>query len=130
MRLRELISYGFFGVCTTAVNMAVYALLFERLGVPNVPSVIVSWVLSVAFAFITNKLWVFESKRFDRNTLRREVPSFFGARLLTGLLDLAIMYVAVDVCHGNGTLWKLISNAIVIVLNFVASKLVIFKKEQ
>ena len=119
-----------FGGFTTLINTVSYSVLIKWLNVENVPSVIISWVLSVAFAYITNKLWVFESKSFDKKTLTKEIPSFFGARVLTGILDLAIMYIAVDVCKSpTEILWKLLSNVIVIILNFVASKMLIFKKK-
>lgn len=97
------------------------------IGIPNVPSTIIAWVLAVAFAFITNKLWVFESRSFDGMTLKHEIPTFLGARIGTGLLDVGIMYLAVDVMNWNSTVWKLISNVIVIILNYIASKLVIFR---
>ena len=125
---RGLILYVVFGGLTTLVNMAVYWLCYNAAGIPNVPSTVIAWVLAVIFAFITNKLWVFDSKSFDGKTLLHEIPTFFGARLLTGLLDVLIMYVTVDVLHWNANVWKLISNAIVIVLNYIASKLVIFRK--
>ena len=128
MKYRSMILYVVFGALTTLVNMAAYALCFSVLGIPNVPSTIIAWVLAVSFAFVTNKLWVFDSKSWDGRTLRHEIPAFFGARLLTGLLDVGIMYLAVDVLHWNALLWKLISNVIVIILNYIASKLVIFKK--
>ena len=129
MKYRSLILYAVFGALTTLVNMAAYWLCFNAAGIPNVPATIIAWVLAVSFAFITNKLWVFDSKSFDGKTLRHEIPAFFGARLLTGLLDVGIMYAAVDVLGWNAMVWKLISNVIVIVLNYVASKLVIFKKQ-
>ena len=129
-KYRSLILYVAFGGMTTLVNMAAYWLCFDVLGIPNVPSTVIAWILAVSFAFITNKLWVFESKSFDAKTLRHEIPTFFGARLLTGLLDVGIMYAAVDVLQWNALLWKLISNVIVIILNYIASKLVIFKKKQ
>ena len=128
-KYRSLILYAFFGMLTTLVNMAAYWLCFDVLGVPNVPATVIAWVLAVCFAFITNKVWVFESRSFDGKTLKHEIPAFFGARLLTGLLDVGIMYAAVDVLGWNGMVWKLISNVIVIVLNYIASKLVIFKKQ-
>lgn len=130
LKYRGLILYAVFGALTTLVNMAAYWLCFDVLGIPNVPSVIIAWILAVAFAFITNKLWVFESKSFGRKTLLHEVPAFFGARLLTGLLDLLVMYLAVDVLGGHAMLWKLISNVAVIILNYIASKLYIFKKKE
>ena len=71
---------------------------------------------------------MFGSRKYDRQTLAREIPAFFGARIATGVLDLGIMYLAVDVLQGNATVWKMVSNVIVIVLNYAASKMVIFRK--
>lgn len=130
MKYRSMILYVVFGALTTLVNMAAYALCFSVLGIPNVPSTVIAWVLAVSFAFVTNKLWVFDSKSWDGRTLRHEIPAFFGARLLTGLLDVGIMYVTVDVMGWNGMVWKLISNVIVIILNYIASKLFIFRKDK
>ena len=128
MKHRGLILYVLVGALTTLVNMAAYWLCFNMLGIPNVSATVTAWILAVSFAFITNKVWVFESRSFDGKTLWREIPAFFGARLLTGLLDVGIMYAAVDMLGWNALVWKLISNVIVIVLNYVASKLVIFRK--
>ena len=127
VKYQDMILYVFFGALATLVNTASYYLCYNILGVSNVPSVVIAWLLAVIFAFFTNKLWVFRSKSFAPDVLKHEIPTFFGARLLTGLMDLGIMYVAVDVLHGNGTVWKLISNVLVIILNYVASKLIIFK---
>ena len=127
-KYKDVIAYLFFGFCTTLVNFLAYWLFYEALGASNVASNVVAWILAVAFAYVTNKLWVFGSKSFDISPLKREIPSFISARLLTGLLDLAIMYVAVDALNQNAALWKLISNCIVILLNYIASKLFIFKK--
>lgn len=127
-KYRSMILYVVFGVLTTLVNLGVYRLCYYAAGVPNVPSDIIAWLLAVAFAFITNKPLVFESRSFDRKTLAHEIPAFIGARVLTGLLDLLIMYVAVDVMHWNAMIWKLISNIVVIVLNYIASRMVIFRK--
>ena len=129
-RIKQLVLYGIFGVLTTVVNMLSYNVSYSLLGIPNVPSTIIAWVLAVAFAFITNKIWVFSSKSFDRKTLRHEILSFLGARIGTGLIDLLIMYIAVDVLKWNPILWKLISNVIVIILNYIASRLVIFRKPE
>lgn len=128
-KYRGIIAYLFFGVCTTLINVVAYQLCYNVTGIPNVPSTVIAWVLAVLFAFITNKLFVFESKSFARNVVIREAINFFGCRILTGLLDVAIMYVAVDLLHWHALLWKVLSNGLVIVLNYVASKLIIFKKE-
>lgn len=127
-KYKSIISYGFFGVCTTVINWAAYFLCYNIAGIPNVVSTVIAWVIAVIFAFITNKLWVFESKSFEKNILIHEIWTFFTARIATGVLDVAIMYFAVDVFQMNATVWKLISNIIVIVLNYIFSKLVIFSK--
>lgn len=124
----EIVSYLFFGVCAMLVNMAVYYVLYELLDVGNVPATILAWLAAVLFAFFTNKRYVFKSRRENGADFLAEFASFFGCRVLTGALDVAIMAVAVDRLHGNGVLWKLISNVIVTVLNYVASKFFIFKK--
>ena len=128
LKYKSFISYAFFGVCTTVVNVVSYYLCFNIAGIWNVVSTVIAWVLAVLFAYITNKIWVFESKSFVRKVLVKEIPAFFGCRLATGVLDVVIMYMAVDVMHSNGTVWKIISNILVIIINYVASKLVIFKK--
>ena len=129
-KYRGMILYVFFGGCTTVVNWAVYYLCYNLLHVPNVPSTIAAWVLAVAFAFVTNKLWVFESKSWKADVLLHELWTFLAARIATGLLDVLIMYLAVDVLHGNGNLWKLLSNVVVVVLNYIASKWFIFNKKE
>ena len=128
LKYKEQILYVFFGGLTTIINWGAYALCYNVLGVSNVPSVIIAWILGVAFAFVTNKIWVFESRSFDTKTVLRELWTFVAARLATGLLDLGIMYLAVDVLGGNGNVWKLISNVVVIILNYVFSKLIVFRK--
>ena len=129
-KYKSMIAYLFFGACTTLVDVAVYYLCYRILEFKNIPSVILSWICAVIFAFITNKLFVFESRSFAASVLLREAVSFFGCRLLTGLLDIAVMYVAVDLMDWNATAWKLISNVLVIILNYVASKLIVFQKKK
>lgn len=127
-KYKSFIMYAIFGVCTTLLNWASYYLFYNIAGIPNVPSTIIAWVLAVAFAFITNKLWVFESRSFEKKILLHEIWTFTAARLATGILDVGIMYLTVDVLGWNSTLWKLLSNIVVIILNYVLSKLVVFKK--
>lgn len=129
IKYKSFIMYAFFGVLTTLVNWGSYYLCYNIAGIPNVISTIIAWVLAVAFAFITNKLWVFDSKSFTKKTLIHEIWTFMAARLATGVLDVGIMYLTVDVFGWNSVLWKLISNVIVIVLNFVLSKIFVFDKK-
>ena len=128
-KYRGLILYVVFGVLTTAINIAVYALCYRVLRLPNVPSNVIAWILAVLFAFVTNKLYVFESKSLERGTVMRELLSFVGARLATGLLDLAVMFVGVDLLHGPDLVFKVGSNVLVIILNYVLSKLIVFRKK-
>lgn len=97
LKYKGFIFYAFFGVCTTLINMGVYYLLYNIAGLPNVPSTIIAWFLAVVFAFITNKLFVFDSKSFKMKVFLYELVSFFLSRVATGVLDAVIMYVAVDV---------------------------------
>ena len=128
-KYKGLILYGVFGALTTAINIAAYALCYRALHLPNVPSNVIAWILGVAFAFITNKLYVFESRSLARGTVVRELVSFVSARLATGLLDLAVMFVGVDLLHGPDLVFKVASNVLVIILNYVLSKLIVFRKK-
>lgn len=129
-KYRSLISYGIFGVLTTLINIVCYQLCYKGLGVPNVPANILAWVLSVAFAFVTNKLWVFDSKNMAPAVLLPELANFVGCRLATGVMDLAIMFVGVDLLHGPSLPIKIASNVLVIIINYLFSKLVIFARKQ
>lgn len=126
---KAIIFYLVFGVLTTLVNIVTYHLCYEVWGVPNVPSNIIAWVLSVAVAYLTNKVWVFDSKSFAPAVLLPELWKFVSCRLATGLMDLAIMWVGVDLLQGPATPIKIGSNVLVIVLNYAFSKLLIFKKQ-
>lgn len=125
--IKPLVSYAVFGALTTVINIAIYWLCYEGLGWQNVPSNIIAWILAVAFAFVTNKLWVFESKSLEREVVLAELWKFVAARLSTGAIDLVTMWVGVDLMHGPAVLLKILANVIVITLNYILSKLVVFK---
>ena len=126
-KYKGLILYGIFGVATTLVNILVYFICSKLFNLDVIPGTIIAWFIAVVFAFITNKTFVFESKTKELNDLIREIVEFFSCRLLTGILDMIIMYVFVSKLHFNDMIIKVFSNVIVIILNYVASKLVIFK---
>ena len=128
-KYKFIILYGIFGVLTTVINIAVYGMFYSVLDVSNVISNIIAWVISVLFAFITNKLWVFESKSFDIKLFMKELGSFTLCRVTTGVLDLGIMFVGVDLLKGPAMILKVVSNVIVIILNYIMSKLFVFKKK-
>ena len=126
---KSFVFYGIFGVFTTIVNIVTYNLCYDHAGMSNTVSNVIAWILAVTFAYLTNKVWVFDSKSWAWEVLRREVPAFVSCRLATGIMDLVIMYISVDLLHWNAMLMKLLSNILVILLNYVFSKLVIFKKK-
>lgn len=128
-KYKSIILYLFFGGMTTLINIIVYLVCYDLAGISNVVSNIAAWALSVLFAFITNKLWVFESKSMDWPVIRKEFVSFVGGRLGTGLLDLIIMYIGVDLLSAPAFPIKIASNVIVIILNYVLSKLWVFKEK-
>lgn len=127
---KSFIAYGVFGVFTTIVNIVTYNVCYSRLGISNTLSNIAAWVLAVTFAYLTNKAWVFDSKSWKWEVLRREIPAFIGCRLATGILDIIIMYICVDVLKWPALLMKIVSNVLVIILNYAFSKLVIFRKNR
>ena len=124
----DVLPYLFFGVCTTLVNIIVYWLFARVLSFSTMISTVVAWVMAVLFAYITNRKWVFKSTSFSYSAVIREVISFLGCRLLTGVLDWASMYVLIDILQLDDLLIKALSNVIVIILNYIASKLIIFKR--
>ncbi len=125
---RETVSYLVFGVLTTVVNYASYELC-KWLGIHYTVSTVAAWVLAVAFAYITNKLYVFESKSFEKNVLLREISAFVGCRLFSGLCDLGFMILAVELLCMNDSIAKLASNVFVVIINYIFSKLFIFRKK-
>lgn len=129
IKYKDMIAYLFFGACTTVVNIVVYWLLAHPLGMGTMVSTIVAWVAAVLFAYLTNRKWVFHSQAVTRQEITREIVSFFACRLATGVVDWVVMLVFVDVLHFNDLVIKFLANVLVIILNFVASKLIIFRKK-
>lgn len=129
-KYQDLILYAVFGLLTTLVNTAVYWLCAHPLGMPTVPSSIVAWFMAVLFAYLTNRRWVFHSEAETPAEIGREIVSFFLCRLATGVLDWGLMWLLVDKLHLNDLAMKLLVNALVILLNYVASKLLIFRRKK
>ena len=127
-KYKELILYLIFGVLTTLVNYISYLLLAPIFSTTTIPTAI-AWLISVLFAYFTNRKFVFESKVTGGKALLREMVSFFGARLFSGLLDVAVMWVFADIIGFNDKVVKLLSNVVVVVFNYIASKLIIFRKK-
>ena len=128
-KYREQIAYLFFGGLTTLVSIAVSSLFYYVIfgKTHNILSNVISEIVAITFAYITNKFCVFDSKVDTKKALIYEMVSFFGCRLLTLAIDEAIMIITVDKFGWNGLLMKIMANIVVIILNFVFSKLIIFK---
>ena len=128
-KYRELILYVVFGVLTTLVNWVSYWLLADLLHVDYMAATFIAQVLSILFAYVTNRRWVFESKVRGVKGVALEMAMFFGARGASLVLDLAAMYLGVTLLRIDDKLMKLISNGIIIAANYVFSKLFVFKKQ-
>ena len=137
-RYKTIISYVFWGGVTTLVNIAVYGIC-TYFGMPEMAANILAWVLSVIVAYLSNRRWVFQSGNHGEKAVLREFFSFMTCRIGTGLLDQLIMFVGVEWIGASyipedlrfpwGMLIKVISNVIVIILNYVLSRRVVFTKK-
>ena len=127
---KDVLPYLFFGVCTTLVNVIGYWICAYLLKFGLMPSTIIAWFLAVLFAYITNRKWVFKSNAQSRSEIGREACYFFLCRLTTGVVDWGSMFLFVSILHLSDIFSKFVANIIVILLNYIASKWVIFKKRE
>ena len=92
-KYKDVVPYLIFGILTTLVNIVSYWMLAHLLKIGVMPSTVIAWILSVLFAYVTNRKWVFHSTAKAVSKILREMVYFFGCRLATGLLDMLIMYI-------------------------------------
>ena len=128
-RYYDILVYLVFGVLTTAVNYMVYLPCYNLLGLSSAVSNVIAWAAAVAFAYATNKPFVFHSHDWSAKTVIPELTKFVGTRLGSGGLETLILLVFVDLLKGNGNLWKLLTSVLVVVLNYIGSKLLVFRKK-
>lgn len=134
-KYEEAVNYLFFGFLAFVVNMVAYAAAAWVLGANNEKVVLVliatafAWIVSVLFAYWTNRTFVFKSKVVDKQGIWKEFSAFISARIVTGVMELVIMYVMVDLIHINDMISKLVCNVVVIVSNYIFSKLWVFRKK-
>ena len=129
LKYKEVIAYLFFGVLTTVVNFIVYFACTDVLHIHYLISNIISWIAAVLFAYLTNRKWVFESKVTGKAALLKEFTAFVSCRLFSGVMDLGIMFVGVDLLGISDKITKFLTQVVVVVLNYVFSKLIIFKNK-
>ena len=135
-KYKEIILYIVFGGLTTLVNWVIYSLLVRFCGVGITVSNAVAWIAAVVFAFVTNKIYVFESKNKKAKTVAYEFVSFVSSRAITGVIEIfgvpLLVKVGVDekIFGIDGAIAKIIVSVIVIILNYVFSKLIVFRKKK
>lgn len=140
-KYKEVISYVFFGVLATVVNLVSFKIFNAVLGAHlYLLTNVISWLITVIFAYFTNKLWVFESKSWKAEVVIKELIGFFGARIFSLVVEEAGLWLMIDIMHMGKISWdifsfnldgnmiaKIIMQVVVVILNYVFSKLVIFK---
>ena len=125
----DIVSYLFFGVCTTIVNYLIYIPCYNVWGLSASVSNMIAWVVAVAFAYLTNKPFVFKSNDWSAAAVLPELTKFIGCRIGSGAAETLILFLAVDLLGWNGNVWKLLTQVMVVVLNYIGSKLLVFRKK-
>ncbi|HKM32152.1 MAG TPA: GtrA family protein [Oscillospiraceae bacterium] len=130
---RETINYIIFGVATTIVNYLVYILFTRFFHTDETVANIIAWACSVIFAFLTNKRWVFKSKTSNIKEYLIQLRDFVAARLFSGAIDIFLVWLSVDVLGYNegveDLIAKALSNVVVLTLNYLLSKFLVFRKK-
>ncbi len=124
----EIFKYGIIGALTTFLNIFIYFILRSVLNLNYILSSIIAWILALIFSFFANRNFVFEKKEKLKNKILKEFLFFAFTRYITGVLDIGIMVIGVEVFKQDDKLLKIISNIIGIILNYITSKFLIFKK--
>jgi putative flippase GtrA len=124
---KEIVSYLIFGILTTLVNIVSFWLMNDINGMDYRVATTIAWIISVIFAFITNKLYVFNSRSTGIYSLFKELVSFLFFRLLSYFLDLSLMIILIEFIKVDSLIAKIIANVFVVIFNYFASKFVIFK---
>ena len=125
---KDIVLYMLFGMLTTVVNYLVYYPLYNWTDLPAAVCNTIAWIAAVAFAYLTNKPFVFESHDWTAKTVLPELGKFVACRLGSGLLETAAILLFVDILTFDGNIAKLIISVLVVILNYIGSKFIVFKK--
>ena len=128
-KYREILVYLVFGVLTTAVNYLIYLPCYNLLALSSSVSNVIAWVAAVIFAYVTNKPFVFRSHDWSLKTVLPELTAFVGTRLGSGGLETLLLLIFVDLLGCNGNFFKLLTSVLVVVINYIGSKLLVFRKK-
>ena len=129
-KYEELVMYIIVGVCTMIVSLASYYILANPLGIYYQTANIISWVLAVAFAYVTNKKFVFKSRYSGLFGTAKEMASFVSSRIASLLAEVISMYFFVQICQIDDNIVKLMNQVLVTVLNYIFSKFWVFRKSR
>ena len=125
----QTILYVIFGILTTIVNLISYYFFSNIMSINYLISNMISWIISVLFAYITNKFYVFNSKDTSKDIIIKEFIKFVNCRLTSGIIEMILLFLLVDMLAVNDIISKLVIGVIVVILNFIFSKLFVFKKQ-
>ncbi|KRM93089.1 GtrA family protein [Lentilactobacillus senioris] len=126
---QEVISYLFWGVVTTVVNIGIFIILKHITGWNYQIDNAIAWFVSVVVAFISNKAFVFKSQSVSLSQTAREFVSFTGGRVATLLIESLILWVGISLLHGNDVIVKIIDNVVVVIINYFWSKWAVFNSK-
>lgn len=129
-KYRQVLTYMVFGVLTTVVNYLVYLPCYNLLKIPASVSNVISWACAVVFAYLTNKPFVFRSRDWSMETVIPEFLKFIGCRAASGAMETGGLLLLVDILHQNGNLWKLVLSVLVVIVNYVGCKLLVFRNSR
>ncbi len=126
---KEIINYLVFGVFTTIVNYVSYFSATKIFNINYLLANIIAWFISVVFAYITNKFYVFDNKSIEFKYLIKEISLFISARLMSGAIETVFLFVFVSLISFNDSIIKIIASVFVVIFNYFLSKFIIFKEE-
>lgn len=126
----EVITYLFFGAMTTLINLVSFWTLSTVFHLETITATVIAWVIAVIFAFVTNKIWVFKSKSKNTQETTKEAVTFMIVRLVTLGVEVFLMWLMVDNFKQDKLIWKLLCSVVTTVLNYIFSKLIVFKEKK
>jgi len=126
---KQVITYIIFGGLTTLVNFVVYYPAVNLLHIHYMAAQVIAWIIAVLFAYVVNKIYVFDSKTTEKKTIAKELISFFTVRLFSFAVESAILFVLTDVMLISENISKIPASVITVVMNYVTGKFIVFKKK-
>ena len=126
---KEVLLYLLFGGLTTIVSIGTFAWFNVGMHMNELIANVISWVFAVIFAYVTNKIWVFQSETSGLGAVLKEIAKFFGGRLATLGVEELILFVFISLLHGNSMIVKLIAQVVIVILYYIISKIFVFENK-